>query len=37
MYTNSEAANALAVRCLCTTAHMQAFTGNGNDKRVSVK
>ena len=29
MNPNSEAANAMAVRCLCTATHMRTFLGTG--------
>ncbi len=37
MYPNSEVANALAVRCLCTATHMRTILGNGNDKTENVR
>ena len=37
MNPNSEVANALAVRCLCTATHMRAFLGNGNDMTENVR
>ena len=37
MYPNSEVANALAVRCLCTATHMRTFLGNGNHMTEDVR
>ena len=37
MNLNSEVANALAVRCLCTATHMRSFLGNGHQLEQGVR
>ena len=37
MNTNSEVANAMAVRCLCTATHMRTYLGNGNHMTEDVR
>ncbi len=37
MNTDSEVANAMAVRCLCTATHMRTFLGNGNVMTEDVR